>query len=285
MKLLRYGLPGQERPGVLDADGNIRALGALIRDIDASTLTADTLAALRALDLNALPIVDQPVRLGVPWTGMRKFIAIGLNYRAHAEEGGVPVPEQPVLFPKWTSCLSGPNDPIVIPHDKCQLDWEAELGVVIGRTARNVSEAEALEYVAGYCVANDVSDRYYQFNGGAGQWGKGKGFDTFGPVGPWLVTRDEVPDPQALEIWLTVNGEEMQRSNTADMIFSCAHLVSHCSQFMTLEPGDLVITGTPSGVGLGRKPPRYLKPGDVVTLGITGLGVQSQQVMEKSAGR
>src|SRR5690606_30746424 len=171
-------------------------------------------------------------------------------------------------FPKWTSCVGGPDDPIIIPHDKCQLDWEVELGLVIGSTARNVSEADALQYVAGYCVSNDVSDRYYQFEGGAGQWGKGKGFDSFGPIGPWLVTRDEVPDPQALDLWLSVNGEEMQRSNTADMIFSCAQLVSHCSQFMTLEAGDLIITGTPSGVGMARNPPRLLKPGDVVTLGV-----------------
>ncbi len=281
MKLLRYGPPGDEQPGALDADGNIRALSALLPDITAHALNPDTLAALAALDLTKLPLVDPTVRLGAPWTGVRKFIAVGLNYRAHAQESGMPIPDQPVLFPKWTSCLSGPNDPIVVPHDHCKLDWEVELGIVIGRTARNVTVGDALEYVAGYCTANDVSDRHYQFEGGASQWGKGKGFDTFGPVGPWLVTRDEVPDPQALDLWLAVNGEEMQRSNTADMIFSCAELISHCSQFMTLEAGDLIITGTPSGVGMARNPPRFLKPGDVVTLGVAGLGEQTQQVIAK----
>src|SRR5690606_13729139 len=234
---------------------------------------------LAAIDLTALSIVEQPVRLGTPWSGMPKFIAIGLNYRAHAAESGMPEPTEPVVFPKWTSCAGGPDDDIVIPHADCKLDWEVELGVVIGRTARHVSEEEALEYVAGYCVSNDVSDRHYQFEGGAGQWGKGKGFDTFGPIGPWLVTSDEVKDPQTLEIWLSVNGEEMQRSNTADMIFNCKQLIAHLSRFMTLEPGDLIITGTPSGVGLGMKPPRFLKAGDVVKVGIDKLGVQTQKVV------
>ena len=216
---------------------------------------------------------------------MRKFIAVGLNYRAHAAEGGMPVPDQPVLFPKWTSCLSGPDDDIVVPHERCKLDWEVELGIVIGTTARDVPEARALEHVAGYCVSNDVSDRHFQFEGGGGQWGKGKGFDTFGPVGPWLVTVDEVPDPQKLDLWLKVNGETMQHSSTADMVFDCAQLVSHCSRFMTLEPGDLIITGTPQGVGLGMKPPRFLQAGDVVTLGITGLGTQTQRVVARTAER
>lgn len=279
MKLLRYGPIGHERPGILDDHGNIRDLFGLLPDIDASRLAPAALAALRTVDVNALPRVEGEVRLGTPWTGLRKFIAIGLNYRAHAEEGGVPVPDQPVIFPKWTSCVSGPNDAIVMPYAECKLDWEAELGIVIGSTARHVPEDQALQYVAGYCVANDVSDRHYQFEGGAGQWGKGKGFDTFGPVGPWLVTADEVPDPQALDIWLTVNGETMQRSSTADMVFSCAHLVSHCSRFMTLEPGDLIITGTPQGVGLGMKPPRFLQVGEVVSVGISGLGEQSQRVI------
>lgn len=197
----------------------------------------------------------------------------------------MPVPEQPVLFPKWTSCLSGPDDDVVVPHERCKLDWEVELGIVIGATARHVSEERALDCVAGYCVANDVSDRHYQFEGGAGQWGKGKGFDTFGPVGPYLVTADEVPDPQALGLWLKVNGETMQESNTSDMVFSCAHLVSHCSRFMTLEPGDLIITGTPQGVGLGMKPPRFLRAGDVVTLGIAGLGTQTQRVVSRGAAQ
>ena len=283
MKLLRYGDRGQERPGLLDRQGRIRDLSALLRDLTPAQLERDALAALRALDPDALPLVDGPVRLGTPWSGLRKFIAVGLNYRAHAAEGGVPVPDQPVLFPKWTSCLNGPDDDIVIPHARCKLDWEVELGIVIGATARNVAEGEALQHVAGYCVANDVSDRHFQFEGGAGQWGKGKGFDTFGPIGPWLVTADEVPDPQALELWLTVNGETMQKSNTADMIFSCAHIVSHCSRFMTLEPGDLIITGTPQGVGLGMKPPRFLRAGDVVSLGIAGLGQQTQRVVAGAA--
>lgn len=285
MKLLRYGAPGQERPGLLDSQGGVRDLSALVRDIDASTLSRDTLAALRAVDPQRLPLVAQPARFGVPWSGVGKFIAVGLNYRAHAAEGGMPVPEQPVLFPKWQSCLSGANDDIVIPHDACKLDWEVELGIVIGATARDVPKERALDYVAGYCVANDVSDRHYQFEGGGGQWGKGKGFDTFGPVGPYLVTSDEVPDPQVLDLWLKVNGETMQNSNTADMVFSCAMLVSHCSRFMTLEPGDLIITGTPQGVGLGMKPPRFLRAGDVVTLGITGLGEQAQRVVTREAAR
>jgi 2-keto-4-pentenoate hydratase/2-oxohepta-3-ene-1,7-dioic acid hydratase in catechol pathway len=279
MKLLRFGAPRRERPGLLDSDGQIRDLSALLPDIGPKTLTRNVLAALRALDPQALPLVPGPVRLGVPWTGVGKFVAVGLNYRAHAAEGGMPVPEQPVLFPKWQSCLNGADDDVVIPYEGCKLDWEVELGVVIGATARDVSEERALEYVAGYCVANDVSDRHYQFEGGAGQWGKGKGFDTFGPVGPWLVTADEVPDPQALALWLSVNGETMQKSTTADMVFSCANLVSHCSRFMTLEPGDLIITGTPQGVGLGMKPPRFLRAGDVVSLGISGLGTQTQRIV------
>jgi 2-keto-4-pentenoate hydratase/2-oxohepta-3-ene-1,7-dioic acid hydratase in catechol pathway len=283
MKLLRHGAPGQESPGMLDAQGNIRDLSALLRDIDATTLARGTLAALRALDPQALPLVPGPVRLGVPWNGVGKFVAVGLNYRAHAAEGGMPVPEQPVLFPKWQSCLNGPDDDVVIPYQGCKLDWEVELGIVIGATARDVPEESALDHVAGYCVANDVSDRHYQFEGGGGQWGKGKGFDTFGPVGPYLVTADEVPDPQALDLWLSVNGETMQKSNTADMVFGCATLVSHCSRFMTLEPGDLIITGTPQGVGLGMKPPRFLRAGDVVSLGITGLGTQTQRIAARAS--
>jgi 2-keto-4-pentenoate hydratase/2-oxohepta-3-ene-1,7-dioic acid hydratase in catechol pathway len=269
---------------MLDRQGKIRDLSALLRDIDTTTLDSGTLAALRALDPEALPLVSAPVRLGVPWTGMKKFVAVGLNYRAHAAEAGVPLPEQPVLFPKWTSCLNGPDDDVVIPYEGCKLDWEVELGIVIGTTARNVSEQTALQHVAGYCVANDVSDRHYQFEGGAGQWGKGKGFDTFGPIGPYLVTADEVPNPQALDLWLTVNGETMQSSNTADMVFNCAHLVSHCSRFMTLEPGDLIITGTPQGVGLGMKPPRFLRAGDTVSVGISGLGQQTQRILASAGG-
>ena len=279
MKLLRYGPRGQERPGLLDEEGRVRDLSGLLADIDASTLAPQRLAALRALDARRLPLVAEPARYGVPWTGVRKFIAVGLNYRAHAAESGMPLPEQPVLFPKWTSCLSGADDDIAWPHAQCQLDWEVELGIVIGTQARHVPEAQALWHVAGYCLANDVSDRHFQLHGGGGQWGKGKGFDGFGPVGPWLVTADEVLDPQALELWLTVNGQTMQRSSTTDMVFGCAALVSHCSCFMTLEPGDLIITGTPQGVGLGQKPPRFLQPGDVVQLGITGLGTQTQRIL------
>lgn len=279
MKLLRYGPRGQERPGLLDEEGRVRDLSGVLADIDASTLAPQRLAALRALDARRLPLVAEPVRYGVPWTGVRKFIAVGLNYCAHAAESGMPLPEQPVLFPKWTSCLSGADDDIAWPHAQCQLDWEVELGIVIGTQARYIPEAQALRHVAGYCLANDVSDRHFQLHGGAGQWGKGKGFDGFGPVGPWLVTADEVLDPQALELWLTVNGQTMQRSSTTDMVFGCAALVSHCSRFMTLEPGDLIITGTPQGVGLGQKPPRFLQPGDVVQLGITGLGTQTQRIL------
>lgn len=278
MKLLRYGPPGRERPGIMDDQGAVRDIGGLLPDIDAATLAPATLEGLRALDPARLPRVQEQVRIGTPWAGMRKFIAIGLNYRDHAKEAGVPVPDQPVLFPKWTSCVSGPDDDIEIPHEHCKLDWEVELGIVIGSRARNVAEDQALAHVAGYCLANDVSDRHFQFEGGAGQWGKGKGFDTFGPIGPWLVTADEISDPQTLRIWLKVNGETMQSSNTSEMVFSCAQLVSHCSLFMTLEPGDLIITGTPAGVGLGMKPARFLREGDVVNLGIDGLGTQTQRV-------
>lgn len=278
MKLLRYGPRGQERPALLDDEGAIRDLGDLLPDIDAGTLRPATLAALRAVNPGMLPRIDGPVRIGMPWSGMQKFVAVGLNYREHAQEAKVPLPDQPVLFPKWVSCVNGPDDDIVMPYPACKLDWEVELGVVIGSRGRNIDEREALGHVAGYCLANDVSDRHFQFEGGARQWGKGKGFDSFGPVGPWLVTTDEIPNPQGLEIWLKVNGETMQRSNTKDMVFGCAQIVSHCSRFMTLEPGDLIITGTPAGVGLGMTPPRFLKPGDVVTLGITGLGIQTQRV-------
>ena len=282
MKLLRYGPQGQERPGLLDDEGRVRDLSGLLQDIDAATLAPDRLAALRTLDARRLPLVPGPVRFGVPWTGVGKFIAVGLNYRAHAAESGMPLPEQPVLFPKWTSCLSGPDDDIALPHAACKLDWEVELGIVIGTRARDVPEQRALTHVAGYCLANDVSDRHFQFEGGGGQWGKGKGFDGFGPVGPWLVTADEVRDPQALGLWLAVNGQTMQQSSTADMVFGCAALVSHCSRFMTLEPGDLIITGTPQGVGLGQKPPRFLQPGDVVNLGIDGLGTQTQRIVQRA---
>ena len=278
MKLLRYGPVGEERPGVLDAQGELRDLSGVIGDITPATLAPEALAALCALDIDSLPEVPDTPRLGVPWAGCGKFVAIGLNYSDHAAEAGLPEPAEPVMFPKWTSCLCGANDDIVPPPDFSRLDWEVELGIVIGRRARSVSEADALAYVAGYCVANDISERSYQFDRSGGQWGKGKGFDTFGPVGPWLVTADEVPDPQRLGLWLSVNGERMQDGHTSRMIFSCARLVAECSRVMTLEPGDLIITGTPPGVGMGHKPPRYLPVGDVVEAGIDGLGVQVQRV-------
>ena len=278
MKLLRYGPSGQEKPGILDATGQILDLSALVPDLAPAWLTPSALAALRAIDPARLPVVAGKPRLGVPLTGVGKFVAIGLNYHEHASEAGMATPLEPTIFPKWTSCLSGPDDPIVPPPDASKVDWEVELAMVIGSRARNVAAADALAHVAGYCVANDVSERVYQLERSGGQWGKGKGFDSFGPLGPWLVTADEVADPQQLGLWLKVNGETMQTGNTADMIFSCAFLVSYCSRIMTLEPGDIIITGTPPGVGMGMKPPRFLQAGDVVELGIDGLGSQRQVV-------
>lgn len=282
MKLLRYGPAGQEKPGVLADDGSLRDLSALLPELGPAQLAPAALAALRALDPLQLPEVEGSPRMGLPFTGTRKFIAIGLNYHDHAEESGQPIPREPVVFCKWVSCLGGPNDDIVQPPDSTMLDWEVEIAIVIGSTARRVAEADALAHVAGYCVANDVSERHFQLMHDGGQWDKGKGFDSFGPVGPWLVTADEVGDPQGLDLWLKVNGQTMQNGNTAKMIFGCAQLVSYCSHLMTLEPGDIITTGTPAGVGLGMKPPLFLKPGDVVELGITGLGVQSQRVVAGS---
>ena len=279
MNLLRYGPPGQEKPGLLDAAGNIRDLSGLLDDFCPRTLSPEALAVLRALDPERLPVVEGGSRLGVPWSGMGKYVAIGLNYSDHAAESGMPIPQEPTMFTKWLSCVCGPNDDTVMPPDSTKLDWEVELGIVIGRRARNVAQAEALEYVAGYCLANDISERAYQLDRSGGQWSKGKGFDTFGPVGPWLVTHDEIPDPQNLDMWLDVNGQRKQTGNTSKMIFPCDALVSYCSRVMTLEPGDLIITGTPPGVGLGCKPPQFLKPGDVVELGIAGLGQQRQRVV------
>jgi 2,4-didehydro-3-deoxy-L-rhamnonate hydrolase len=278
MKLLRYGSPGATRPALLDGQGRVRDLGALLPDITPQTLSPAGLAALRALDASALPLVASPGRLDVPWSGLGKFICIGLNYADHAAEAGLPLPAEPVIFMKAISCLSGPTDPTVLPPDSTRSDWEVELGVVIGRTARHVSEAGALAHVAGYCVVNDVSERAYQLERG-GTWDKGKGCDTFGPVGPWLVTADEVPDPQALDLWLELNGQRMQSGNTRTMVFSVAQIVSYVSRFMTLQPGDLISTGTPPGVGMGIKPtPVYLKPGDRMRLGVAGLGEQTHTV-------
>ena len=277
MKLLRHGPKGQEKPGLLDKDGQVRDLSALLPDITPATLSQAGLAALKSVDLSVLPVVPQGT-LAVPWTGMGKFLCIGLNYADHAAESNLPIPKEPILFMKPVTCAVGCNHVVVLPQDSVKGDWEVELGVVIGTTARYVSEADALKHVAGYCVANDVSEREYQTERG-GTWDKGKGCDTFGPVGPWLVTADEVPDPQALSMWLEVNGHRWQNGSTKTMIFGVAQVVSYVSRFMTLYPGDLIITGTPPGVGMGAKPkPVFLKAGDVMRLGIDGLGVQEQRV-------
>jgi 2-keto-4-pentenoate hydratase/2-oxohepta-3-ene-1,7-dioic acid hydratase in catechol pathway len=276
MKLCRYGVPGAEQPGMIDQQGRIRALTGLA-DITGKTLSPASLARLAALDPASLPLVEGTPRYGVPVVGTRHFVAIGLNYADHAAESGLAIPQEPVVFSKWVSCLQGANDPVVIPRESTKTDWEVELGVVIGTRAEYVDVANALDHVAGYCVINDVSERHWQVERG-GTWDKGKGFPTFGPVGPWLVTADEVGDPQNLSLWLDVNGKRMQDGNTKTMIFSVAEIIAYCSQFMTLEPGDIITTGTPPGVGLGQKPePWYLKPGDVVTLGIEKLGQQRQE--------
>lgn len=278
MKLLRHGPKGHEQPALLDAQGNVRSLAGVLPDITAETLTPQRLAELKAVDPSTLPVVTNPGRIAPPWKGMGKFICIGLNYADHAAESGAPIPKEPIVFMKATSALVGPNDPVVMPKESVKTDWEVELGVVIGKTARYVSRDEALQHVAGYCVVNDVSEREYQLERGGGQWDKGKGCDTFGPVGPWMVTADEVPDPQNLGMWLEINGKRFQDGSTKTMIFGVAELVSYLSRFMTLQPGDLISTGTPPGVGLGQKPPLYLKAGDVMRLGIEGLGEQRQTV-------
>jgi len=275
MKLLRYGPSGAEKPGVLDSEGRIRDLSAHVADIAGATLSPDGLAALAALPLDSLPIVDPAVRLGPCVTGTGKFICIGLNYSDHAAETGATVPTEPVIFMKATSAIQGPNDPVEIPRGSVKTDWEVELGVVIGKTAKYVSEADALDHVAGYCVINDLSERAFQLEH-QGQWTKGKSADTFGPVGPWLVTKDEVADPQALDMWLEVNGHRYQSGSTRTMVYGVAFVVSYLSRFMSLRPGDIISTGTPPGVGLGQKPPVYLKVGDRMELGIQGLGQQRQ---------
>jgi 2,4-diketo-3-deoxy-L-fuconate hydrolase len=278
MKLMRYGAKGAEKPALLDAQGVVRDLSGELIDITAHTLTPHGLQRLRDVNTANLPVVADPGRLAPPWTGMGKFLCVGLNYADHAAESGLPVPAEPVLFTKTLSCLVGCNDAVVLPKDSVKGDWEVELGVVIGTKTRYVSEADALKHVAGYCIVNDVSEREYQIERG-GTWDKGKGCDTFGPVGPWMVTADEVPDPQALSMWLEVNGKRMQNGSTKTMIFGVAQLVSYISRFMTLYPGDLISTGTPPGVGMGVKPnPVYLKPGDTMRLGIEGLGEQQQKV-------
>ncbi len=278
MKLLRYGPVGQEKPGLLDAEGKIRDLSAHVADIADDALTPAGLAKLAALDPASLPEVTGNPRLGACVGNVRKFIAIGLNYADHAAESGMAVPAEPVVFNKWTSCIVGPNDDVKIPQGSTKTDWEVELGVVIGKGGSNLSEAEAMDAVAGYCVVNDVSEREWQLERGA-TWDKGKGFDTFGPIGPWVVTKDEVTDPGNLKMWLEVDGKRYQDGSTKTMVFNVATLVAYCSKLMTLMPGDVITTGTPPGVGMGQKPaPVYLKGGEVMTLGIEGLGDQTQKV-------
>ncbi len=278
MKLLRLGPKGHEKPAILDAAGRPRDLSGLLGDITARTLTPEGLAALRAVDPERLPLLDATQRIGLPWTGCGKFLCVGLNYADHAAESGAQVPAEPVLFTKHTCTMVGANDAVVLPQGSVKTDWEVELGVVIGKTARYVSQDEALSHVAGYCVVNDVSEREYQLER-SGTWDKGKGCDTFGPVGPWLVTADEIADPQQLDMWLDVSGVRRQTGNTRTMVFGVAHLVSYISRFMTLYPGDLITTGTPPGVGMGIKPQAvYLRAGDTMRLGIAGLGEQHQTV-------
>lgn len=283
MRLCRYGDAGQERPGLIDAEGRIRTLSDHVADIDAAAIGAEGLAKLAALDPETLPLVEGPVRYGPPVAGTRHFVAVGLNYADHAAESNLPIPEEPVVFNKWVSCIQGPNDDVVVPTGSRKTDWEVELGVIIGTRAWRVSQEDALSHVAGFCVVNDVSEREWQAERGA-TWDKGKGFPTFGPVGPWLVTTDEVGDPQALSMWLDVNGRRMQDGSTATMIFPVAELVAYISNFMTLLPGDIITTGTPPGVGLGQRPePWYLKVDDEVALGIAGLGEQRQTFIAEDA--
>ena len=277
MKLLRYGPSGREKPGMLDREGRIRDLSGIVHQIDFNTLAPKELAKLGRVEPERLPLVRGNPRLGVPYAGISKFVAVGLNYSDHAAEAGMPVPTSPVIFMKATTSLCGPNEDVIQPKDSTKLDYEVELGIVIGTKAQYVTEAKALDHVAGYCVVNDVSERAFQLE--TTQWDRGKGCDTFGPVGPWLVTTDEIKDPQKLDMWLDVNGAKRQRGNTRTMIFGCAYLVSFISRFMTLLPGDIITTGTPPGVGLGMKPQSFLKPGDVLTLGIAGLGEQRQVIV------
>ena len=278
MKLCRWGKNGYEKPGMIDSQGMLRDLSGVLANIDQDTISPKGLARLRKIRPESLPLIKTEPRFGVPYTGITKFVAIGLNFSDHAAESGLPVPSEPVVFMKATTSISGPNDDVVQPRSSTKLDWEVELGVVIGTKAQCVPEEKALEYVAGYCIVNDVSERSFQM--ATSQWDKGKGCDTFGPIGPWLVTTDEIPNPQTLEMWLDVNTERMQTGNTRTMIFSVARIVAHLSQYMTLMPGDIITTGTPPGVGMGKKPePVWLKPGDVMTLGIQGLGEQRQRVV------
>ena len=282
MKLVRYGRVGKEKPGLIDEQGKLRDLSGVIDDIGPEQLSDKSLAKLAKINPQTLPLVRGNPRKGVPVAYVGKFIGIGLNYSDHAAEAGMAIPKEPIVFMKATSCLSGPDDPIMLPKGSKKTDWEVELGVVIGKLTRSINEKDALAHVAGYCVVNDVSEREYQLERGT-QWDKGKGCDTFGPVGPWLVTRDEVPNPQRLELWLDLNGKRIQSGNTKTMIFSVAKIVSYVSRFMTLMPGDIITTGTPPGVGMGMMPPRYLKRGDELVLGIEGLGEQRQTVIAYQA--
>ena len=279
MKLVRYGPAGKEKPGLIDADGRLRDLSKKVKDINAAALAPAEIAKLKKLDTKKLPLVKGKPRLGPCVATPSKFVAIGLNYVDHAKETGAPIPEHPIVFFKSQTCIVGPNDNVMVPKDSTQLDWEVEIGFVMGRTARHVAKKDALKYVAGYCVINDVSEREFQLKKSASQWNKGKGCDTFGPLGPWLVTTDEIKDVQNLDMWLDVNGVRRQTGNTRTMIFGIAELVADVSKYMTLLPGDVVTTGTPPGVGLGMKPPVWLKAGDVITLGIQGLGEQKQKVV------
>lgn len=279
MKLLRVGERGRERPAIVGPDAELRDLSKLVSDIDPAWLSEGGIERLRDIEVRTLPVIEGDVRIGCPVRNIGKYVCVGLNYRDHAAETGQPIPSEPILFMKATTAIGGPNDDILIPPGSKKTDWEVELAIVIGKRARRVALADAMEHIAGYCVANDVSEREYQLERG-GQWDKGKGCDSFGPLGPWLVTRDEVPDPQALSMWLEVNGVRVQESSTRNMIFDVPFLVHYISQFMTLEPGDVISTGTPPGVGMGLKPPRFLRPGDVVRLGVQGLGEQRQAVRE-----
>jgi len=279
MKLVRYGAIGQEKPGLIDKSGQLRDLSAEVKDLNGDAYAPASLAKLAALDLAKLPAVSGSPRLGAPVTGISKFVAIGLNYVDHAKETGNPIPPEPIFFLKANTSLSGPNDPVEMPRESKKLDWEVEIAAIIGTRAKYVSEADALNHVAGYCVCNDVSERYFQTERG-GQWTKGKSHDTFGPVGPWLVTKDEIPDVQKLSMWLDVNGKRCQTGSTSTMIFTMAKCIAYVSTFLTLLPGDIITTGTPPGVGAGMKPPKFLSVGDVVTLGIEGLGEQRQEIVK-----
>ncbi|RYY03364.1 MAG: FAA hydrolase family protein [Gammaproteobacteria bacterium] len=279
MKLLRYGLAGQERPGILDKDGKVRDLSSVVTDINGATLSDESLKNIAAVDINSLPLVDDPIRFGPCVNHVGKFICIGLNYADHAAESGAAVPAEPVVFMKATSAITGPNDNVIKPRNSTKLDWEVELGIIIGKHSSYVELEDALDHIAGYCVINDISERNFQLERPGGQWDKGKGCDTFGPIGPYIVTKDEVPDPLNLNLWLNVNGKTFQNGSTNKMVYGPEFLVHYLSQFMSLQPGDIISTGTPPGVGLGQKPPLYLEVGDVMELGIEGMGSQTQRVV------